>query len=268
MRLDIAQITGIGDRQTNQDALASAIEDDLACFVLADGTGGHEGGELAAHLVTDSIIGKFLQEASFSTRALRSYVDWAIHQVAQRKLGNIQQQQMSATVATLLIDQSNRCALWGHLGDSRIYLFRNSKIIGVSKDHSQAQRMVDAGYAEYDLLRQHPQRSVLFAAIGAEGDSSPEVTLEATALQDGDAFLLCSDGLWEWVFENEMEQVLGWACNADAWLNEMILIAERHNKAGNVGRDNFSAFAILVQDGSAASAVDVAEHSVHHESAQ
>ena len=249
MRLDIAQITGIGDRQTNQDALASAIEDDLACFVLADGTGGHAGGELAAHLVTDSIVEKFLQEASFSARALRSYVDWAIHQVAQHKLGNARQQQMSATVAALLIDQSNHCALWAHLGDTRIYLFRGGKIIEVSKDHSQAQRLVDAGYAEYEVLRQHPQRSVLFAAIGAEGDSHPEVTLEATALQHGDAFLLCSDGLWEWILENEMEQVLALADNADAWLTAMADIAVQHNVASRADRDNFSAFAIMVRDG-------------------
>ncbi|MCU6432793.1 protein phosphatase 2C domain-containing protein [Undibacterium sp. Jales W-56] len=248
MHLDIAQITGIGDRQTNQDALASALADDLACFVLADGTGGHEGGELAANLVVDSIIGKFLQEASFSARALRSYVDWAIHTVAQQKAGNLKQQQMSATVATLLIDRSNRCALWAHLGDTRIYLFRRGKIIAISKDHSQAQRMVDAGYAEYATLRQHPQRSVLFAAIGAEGDSIPEITTEAITLQEGDAFLMCSDGFWEWVHEDEMEQTLVSAPNTDAWLSQMAIIAGQNNSTSKIDRDNFSAFAVCLKE--------------------
>ncbi|MET3117130.1 serine/threonine protein phosphatase PrpC [Undibacterium sp. GrIS 1.8] len=251
MHLEIAQITAIGNRQTNQDALASALEDDLACFVLADGTGGHEGGEVAANLVTECITEKFVQEASFSPRALRSYVDWAMLKVAQKKLGNIQQKNMSATVATILIDRSNRCALWAHLGDTRVYLFRDGKIKTISKDHSYAQRMVDAGYADYALLRQHPQRSMLFAAIGAEGDSLPEVTMDAVDLQDGDAFLLCTDGFWEWVNENQMEQSLSSAQSCDAWLSQMNLIAEQNirvSSASRTSRDNFSAFAICIHD--------------------
>jgi PPM family protein phosphatase len=248
MHLDTAHITAIGSRQTNQDALASAHEDGLSCYVLSDGTGGHEGGEIAAHLVTGSIIEKFKQEASFSARALRSYVDWAILKVAQNKHGNVKQQQMSATMATVLIDLSNRCALWAHLGDTRIYMFRDGKIRSITKDHSMTQRLVDAGYVNYAQIRQHPQRSVLFAAIGAEGDTSPEVTMEAIALQDGDAFLLCTDGFWEWVHDDEMEHSLSQTHSSNAWLNEMNRIALQNIGASDVNRDNFSAFTICVHD--------------------
>lgn len=248
MHLDTAHINAIGDRQSNQDVLDCAFEDDLACFVLADGTGGHLGGETAASLVTASIIGKFRQYASFSTHALRSYIDSAIQQVAHEKTTNVRQENMSSTMATLLIDIANRCALWGHLGDTRIYLLRQGKILSMSKDHSLAQRMVDAGYADVSALRNNPHRNVLFAAIGAEGDIVPEVTLNAVALQEGDAFLLCTDGFWEWVHENEIEQSWLETSSSDAWLKKMNTMAEKNIANSNVSRDNFSAFAICIRD--------------------
>ena len=248
MRLDTASINAIGDRQSNQDVLDCAFEDDLACFVLADGTGGHLGGETAASLVTAGIIGKFRKDASFSTHALRSYIESAIQQVTQEKTVNVLQQNMSSTMATLLIDLANRCALWGHLGDTRIYLLRRGKILSVSKDHSLAQRMVDAGYADYAALRQHPHRHILFSAIGAEGDMVPELTAEALALQEGDAFLLCTDGFWEWVHEDEIEQSWLSTSNSHAWLALMNAMAEKNIGDAGGCRDNFSAFAICIRD--------------------
>ena len=248
LQLDTAHITAIGDRLSNQDAIACASEDDLSCFVIADGTGGHEGGEIAAHLVTAGIIEKFRQEASFSTRALRSYINWAIKHVAIRQTQDTKLREMSTTIATVLIDHSNHDALFAHLGDTRIYLFRDGKILSISKDHSLAQRLVDAGAADYAKIRLHPQRSVLFAAIGVQGDTDPEVSHEAIALQDADALILCSDGFWEWVQDHEMELCLTSTQSSQAWLEKMTTIAENNigDKANK--RDNFSAFAIRIHE--------------------
>ncbi|MFZ6654598.1 PP2C family protein-serine/threonine phosphatase [Undibacterium sp. TJN19] len=252
MYLDTAQISAIGNRQTNQDALACAHEDDLVCFAVADGTGGHAGGEIAANLVIAAIMEKFVQEASFSARALLSYLDWAILKLAQSKQDKTGPADMSTTIAAMLIDQNNRCALWAHLGDTRIYQFREGKIKTISKDHSQAQRLVDAGYADYALLRSNPQRNLLFAAIGAEGGNIPEVTMDAIELHDGDAFLLCTDGFWEWVHEDEMEQSLSRAQSSDEWLSKMNAIAEQNITSSQaMNRDNFSAFTIFLRDDAA-----------------
>lgn len=249
MNIDFAQMTAIGGRQSNQDALAFAREDHVTCFVVSDGTGGHEGGEIAARLVIESLIDKFVQEASFSPHALRSYVDWAVITVAQwKKQAEAKQQGMSATMAAILIDNKNRSALWAHMGDTRIYMFRAGKIQLISKDHSLAQRFVDAGYAEYAQIRQHPQRNILFAAIGAEGDTFPEVTQEPIDLLDGDAFLLCTDGLWEWIADEEIEASLQRSHNSQEWLEDMCAIAEANFGPSNRSRDNFSAFTICLTE--------------------
>ncbi|HSY28434.1 MAG TPA: protein phosphatase 2C domain-containing protein, partial [Burkholderiaceae bacterium] len=112
-RLDLrsSELTEIGDRQSNQDAQASARQGGLACFVVSDGAGGHAGGEIASNLVVKAVIDSFLQELSFGVRALQFYVSQAVSRVAQGKSTDRKLKDMSATVAAVLIDNDNRCAL-------------------------------------------------------------------------------------------------------------------------------------------------------------
>ena len=259
MVLRFAQITTVGDRRSNQDALGKVEQDGLACFVLADGVGGQDGGEIAAGIAVRSILERFVQESSFSPRALRSYVDYAIAQVTQRRSQELHLQNMSTTVAVLLIDRSNQCALWAHLGDTRIYLFRGNKIQSVTKDHSLVQQFVDAGYCTPDEVRTHPQRNALYAAIGQEGGTEPEVTQEMVGIQDGDAFLICSDGLWESVTDTQMEQALAASDSAEQWLSDMCRTADvmaptaarMAAHPASKARDNCTAFAITLREANA-----------------
>jgi len=249
-KLDLrsSELTEIGDRQSNQDAQASARQGGLACFVVSDGAGGHAGGEIASSLVVKAVIDSFLQELSFGVRALQFYVSQAISRVAQGKSTDRQLKDMSATVAAVLIDNDNRCALWSHLGDPRIYLFRNKKIQSVTRDHSLVQQFVDAGYCPPEALRTHPQRSVLYAAVGTDGDTPPEMTQEIVALQEGDAFLLCTDGFWEWITESEMEQCLARAVSVEDWLRKMRKIVEDNGNKSPKFRDNYTAQALWFTD--------------------
>lgn len=238
--------SGIGARASNQDAMGAAQQDDMVCFVVADGAGGHEGGEVASRMVVDAVIRKFLGESSFGTGALRSYVEHASAALAQGKLLTPRQRDMSATVATVLIDQSNGRAVWAHLGDTRIYMFRNGRLRCVTRDHSVTQQLIDAGYAKADELRSHPQRNLLFAAIGAEGDTHVAASEDVTQLQDRDAFLICTDGFWEWVLEADMERTLAAATSSGQWISAMETLAEANVGAAGKARDNHSVFAIWV----------------------
>ena len=245
--LSWAGASDIGMRTSNQDTIGCMSQDGMSCFVVSDGAGGHAGGEVASRLVVDAIVGKFADESAFGSRALLSYVGHAIASVARGKQETPQQADMSATVAALLVDAGNGLAVWAHLGDTRIYLFRGGRLRSVSKDHSLTQQLIDAGYARADQLREHPQRNILFAAIGAEGETPVASSGEALPLQPGDAFLLCTDGLWEWVREAEMEQALAAAGGSEAWLAALCELAKANVAAAGKQHDNFSAYAVLVQ---------------------
>jgi serine/threonine protein phosphatase PrpC len=248
LALSSAYVTHIGDRQSNQDAQASAQEDDLACFVVSDGAGGHAGGEIASAIVVKAVTDSFLRELSFGVRALEFYVRNAIAQVVHGKEMDSRYMDMSATVAAILIDKENRQALWAHLGDTRIYLFRDRRLHNVTRDHSLVQQFVDAGYCPPEALRTHPQRSVLYAAIGTEGEVEPEVLQKSMPLRHGDAFLICTDGFWEWITENDMEGTLAAANTVDQWLRQMHDIVEINGKNSPKYRDNYTAQAIWFTD--------------------
>jgi serine/threonine protein phosphatase PrpC len=240
------RINDIGKRSSNQDTVGEAFTDPLACFVVADGAGGHEGGEVASRVVVDAILKHFERAPGFGSDALLAYAASASDDVAARKLETPRYADMSTTVAALLVDCAKGQAMWGHLGDTRLYLFRNARLHAMSKDHSLTQQLIDAGYARAEQLRIHPQRNILFAAIGAEGDTEVELSAGAMALQPGDALLLCSDGLWEWVMEADMERTLAQSDSTEQWLAAMRRVADDNIINTGKVRDNYSAYAILV----------------------
>jgi PPM family protein phosphatase len=244
--LSWASRNDIGGRSSNQDTIGLTEQDGMSCFVVSDGAGGHAGGEVASRLVVEAISERFRIESAFGSRALLSYVNHAIVRVGQGRQQAHEQQDMSATVAALLVDAGNARAVWAHLGDTRLYLFRGGRISFMTKDHSLTQQLIDAGFARHDQLRSHPQRNILFAAIGAEGVTPVAASGDALELQDGDAFLLCTDGLWEWVMEEDMERTLAKAPDCESWLAAMCAIAAEQAGASGKKRDNFSAYAIQV----------------------
>jgi serine/threonine protein phosphatase PrpC len=246
VKLSWAQASEIGMRDTNQDAIGAARNGELACFVIADGTGGHLGGEVASRIVVDTVLAAFCASPAFGAPALLSYVGEASAKVAQAKLADARLSDMSTTVAALLVDQASGRAAWAHLGDSRIYLFRGGRVHAVTKDHSLTQQLIDAGYVDADQLRVHPQRNILLAAIGAESDADLTAGTDAFALEAGDALLACSDGLWEWVREHEMEQTLSATVRSEDWLAAMCAAADAAVLAAGKVRDNYSVYAIRV----------------------
>jgi serine/threonine protein phosphatase PrpC len=246
VKLSWAQASEIGMRATNQDAMGAARNGELTCFVIADGTGGHHGGEVASRIVVDALLGAFGAQPAFGASALISYVGQSIAQVAKAKRSDQQFHDMSSTVAALLIDEQAACAVWAHLGDTRVYLFRAGRLLALTKDHSLTQQLIDAGYARADELRKHPQRHILLAAVGAEGETPVAASDHAFALAPGDALLACSDGLWEWVDEREMEQSLMATSRSEDWLASMCAKADAAIASTGRIRDNYSAYAIRV----------------------
>lgn len=250
IRLRWARISEVGGREANQDALGESVSGQVACFVLADGAGGHAGGETAATLVVDTVLAQFAAQPVCNPNSLLACARRATDSVTRGRAQAPEYGDMSATLAVLLVDYASGRVHWGHLGDSRVYLLRDGRVQAVTRDHSVTQQFIDAGLARADQLRLHPQRNILYAAIGADGAMPPTLNHPEEQLRPGDALLVCSDGLWEWVLEDEMIATLAASATCDAWLGAMCALAQARHGASSKTRDNYSAFAILVREAS------------------
>ena len=163
-------------------------------FVVADGMGGHAGGDVASSIATKRIIEadtRYLsaQEAEF---ALRAALVAANSELAETVFEHSELTGMGTTVSALVVLE-NEVAI-AHIGDSRIYLLRDGELSQITTDHTFVQRLVDSGRITEAEAAVHPRRSVLMRVLG-DVESSPEVDTSILATLDGDRWLLCSDGL-------------------------------------------------------------------------
>jgi PPM family protein phosphatase len=249
-KIELAILSRQGGRVDNQDACGHWRSGRRLCCVVADGAGGHGGGDVASKLVVRHII----DQASLAPLAcLEEVKDLLIDTNAQLRRhqsesGNTKD--MHSTVVALFVDLGCQEALWGHAGDSRLYLFRDGLMLSHTRDHSVVQAMVDAGVLMPEQMRTHPRRSELQSALGTR----PEDLLVSTAtrpwpVKPHDVFLLCTDGLWEYVDEAEMCASLSAAADPGAWLAGMEQLVLLHAAAaGKTGHDNFSGIAVWVGD--------------------
>lgn len=233
-----------GRRVCNEDAMGLI---DLGtkglCCALADGAGGHGHGALAAQLTVDAVLGGFRDTPLFVPANLASLISQAEHKVNMEQPASASRQHMSTTVVLLCIDPAQGRALWAHWGDSRLYCFRAGRMHFRTEDHSVVQLLLHAGVYDESDPRLLPNRNVLAGAIGAEGQVPPSVLPEALALESGDVFLLCSDGLWEDLHESEMEALLADCLRPDEWIGLMV---ERVVAKGKAHQDNASALAVWI----------------------
>lgn len=245
MQLEIAALSKTGGRKVNEDACDYRATADACCCVLSDGLGGHYGGEVASGLVVTSTLDTFQEKPVCSQQAVKALLGAGNHAIIRVQQQNEKLAQMRATAVILLVDTKRNLAMWGHVGDSRLYSFRHGRIIMQTRDHSVSQSMVDAGYLKPEALRQSPSRNQLFAALGDSKHLEAAVVSAVFPVRDGDAFLLCSDGLWEYVLENEMEQMLAASTSVSEWLR---ILEQRVLMRGHAGQDNYSAIAVWCSD--------------------
>lgn len=224
--IQTASYTDIGGRPANEDTVRqAAIGDGRLCILVADGLGGHGGGAQASAAAADAIC--TLWDGRADPGAIR---DWVLE--ANRRVLAIQTRQcaMKTTLALLTLEPGR--AVWAHVGDSRLYHFVDGRLDFQTRDHSVAQIGVMLGEITVDQIRFHEDRSRVLRALGQDEDLNVEVR-EQPLGPGRHAFLLCSDGFWEYVIENEMEQALAQASDPEDWIARM-----RERLRGRVPPDN------------------------------
>ena len=240
IRFETEVSSSAGGRRQNQDCVDYLMMEGFACWVLADGLGGHGGGATAAKIAVESIRESFFRAPSCTPEGLLEYFARANEAIRTRQKQEPPLSEMRTTAVVLVSDF--RISLWGHVGDSRLYYFKRGKVHFQTRDHSVPQALCNAGEITAAEIRFHEDRNRLLRCLGSEEVSLPAIEKVAHSLDRQDAFLLCSDGFWEYVTESDMEEDLGAAAEAKEWLNKM---ESKLKKRATGEHDNYSAIGIL-----------------------
>lgn len=242
-RVEFATLSGQGRRSYNEDACGYWSSRDAACFIVSDGAGGHGGGDVASETAVRTLLSAFSSQPSLEPAHITHLIEQTDLAIRYGQKLSESLSKMSATVAALFLDARAQRAQWSHLGDTRVYHFRRRLCRCMTKDHSVVQSFVDAGVIEPGEIRHHARRNLLFAALGMGANATPEALEHSFEVEDGDAFLLCTDGFWECVDESLMVDLLMRSESAEAWLLQM----EQHIlDVDSPSQDNYSALAVWV----------------------
>ncbi len=240
---DTAILNRQGGRESNQDCAEFQLHGDTGCWVVADGLGGHQGGQTAARIAVEKVLETFRHRPQMAEETII-----AGFQAAQRQIVQLQEEEarlygMRTTCVVLLADAGQ--ALWGHLGDSRLYRFQDGRLVFQSKDHSVTQALTDAGEIRPEDMRHDENRNRLTRVLGKEDLAQPAFA-QARGLAADEAFLLCTDGFWEYVEEAEMEIDLAKSRTPEDWLGYM---EARLRSRANGEFDNYTAVAVFCHTG-------------------
>ena len=243
MKLTQGTLSHAGGRKINEDASGNfTLTAGQGCWVVADGLGGHGGGDVASRIVVDTMLDAYRSQPEFSSAHLGKMLEFAQYALLAQQQDNDRLSAMRSTVVVLLLEEAKAC--WAHVGDSRLYHFSNGRIVFQTKDHSVPQVMVDAGDIAYEDIRQHEDRNRLTRSLGNDGKVRSTVLAKPVAISAGDAFLLSTDGFWEFVSEADMEATLAQADSPENWLAAMEAIL-LHNAP--TSHDNYTATALFLE---------------------
>jgi len=208
-------------RSNNQDSGYSGSN----LFVVADGMGGHAGGDVASSLAIHHLteLDQPFATPADAEHALRDALSDTAAELIDTVARRPELAGMGTTVSALIMVDDY--AVIGHIGDSRIYLYRDGELTQITTDHTFVQRLVDSGRITPEEARYHPRRSVLMRVLG-DMDPDPEIDTFIMPTQDGDRWLLCSDGLSGVVDDTHTDRTLSLgmppARTADALLKQAL----------------------------------------------
>jgi PPM family protein phosphatase len=210
--LEIASLSDVGcQRDNNEDSLGYWEADEGALFgrlgrlaVVADGMGGAEGGQYASRIAVETVLERYAEAGANEEpqqRLLQAFqqANFRVQQTASENLG-LHGMGTTLTAFALVGDH----LYYAHVGDSRLYLSRRGQLRQLSHDHSLVARLVQNGLVRPEDAEHHPQKHVLIAAIGVGESIEPDFPNEPVVVEAGDVILLCTDGLWGQMSDQEI----------------------------------------------------------------
>lgn len=241
MKFTIYQNSRQGPRPYNQDRLAYSYSKDALLLVVADGMGGHRHGEIAAQLAVTTMTESFQRLA---VPALSSPAKFLIDHIQQvhDMIDQVTQarEMLDAPRTTIVAAIVQRGMLYcAHVGDSRLYHFRDGHLLYRTEDHSVVQSLYNKGMINKDDMSTHPYRHKVYSCLG--GDVPPKIDLsDRQELLEGDTILLCTDGVWGAIDDNQIKQILSGPSISD----NITTLLNQTEEISKVHGDNMSAIGL------------------------
>lgn len=233
--------TDVGrERRENQDFYGSLRQENVEFFIVCDGMGGHAGGSTASRLAVETIVDSLEKLDLPAAARMEEAVKEANRAIFTMSMERRELRGMGTTAVIMAVDHDSNTAHLVHVGDSRIYRLRGNVFQRMTRDHTMVQRLVDEGIITEEEAENHPNSNVISRSLGGQGDVEVEHAPEAYTLEEGDIFLLCTDGLSGLVSEREMAYTLSTLPPADA--AERLI--DRANEEG--GHDNITVEVVLI----------------------
>lgn len=238
--VEVAGATDVGcQRQNNEDCYLYWEPPDGEGFqrkgrlaVVADGMGGHEGGQEASRIATEAIQEGYAGESSDNPQlGLLTGFRWAHEKVVQYAAQHLQFRGMGTTATAIVLRGNQLC--FAHIGDSRLYRVRGQEISRLTRDHSYVGRLFENGVITAEEAEVHPQRHILTAALGTGPEIPPDTPEQPMTLAPDDVLILCTDGLWGLVTDQEIQPVVAGNSAADA-CRKLIEMAKQRGGPDNI----------------------------------
>jgi PPM family protein phosphatase len=252
LNLEVALRTDIGHRSSNEDNMSSYVPEDPqvmakkgALFVVADGLGGYPQGEVASELAVNTIRDTYYQDTNANiTTALQKAVEYTnslLWQKNREKFQDVTNDEKDkigmATTCVAAVLQDDRIYV-ANVGDSFAYVIRGEQVLQIAEDHSWVAEQVQAGLLTKEQARSHEKRNIITRCLGTQADVEIYVTSEI--VQNGDVLILCTDGLWSLVEEDELRSIVAHYTTEESAKR----LVERANENG--GSDNITAVVVRV----------------------
>jgi PPM family protein phosphatase len=213
--IEVASLSDLGCvRENNEDSYSywePASDADFAqkgrLAVVADGMGGHEGGQEASRIAVEAIQETYAETPASDPQVLLTAGFHEAHQRIQRYAADHVKLRGMGTTATAVVILAKRL-YYAHVGDSRLYRVTKDQVTRLTHDHSYVGRLVESGVISPEEAEAHPQRNILTAALGAGAEVAVETPLAAVVLKPADTLVLCTDGLWGQLTDGELQRAV------------------------------------------------------------
>jgi len=245
LKITATKFTNEGTRKVNEDYMLIRSTGSRCFFAVADGLGGHGMGDEASKTACETAMACMLRQEKLGNEIFQEVFDECQDRLLKHQKEMNAAGQMRTTLNLLCMDSESSMAYWSHVGDSRTYYFKNKELVRRTFDHSVPQMLVAMGELEEPQIRFHEDRNRLLKVLGVE-DRAPAFDVEEPVLLEGDQqFLLCSDGFWEMITEEQILLCLDEASNSGDWMANMEELVRRN--IGTKKSDNYTAIAVWIE---------------------